>query len=123
MIIPGEGSLDENAKRGTRDKRTTRLLDCGDATVNDPESILYQHTVFCQTGLPYRNPGDDVRQWERVNGAIGLQVNAGSAWHPGEGRFVRTSEYAIMSARPDVGVFEKFSANAEVSVAERGRTL
>jgi hypothetical protein len=21
-------------------------------------SILYQHTVFCQTGLPYRNPGD-----------------------------------------------------------------
>ena len=22
-----------------------------------PDSILYQHTVFCQTGLPYRDPG------------------------------------------------------------------
>lgn len=87
-ILGGGDSLDENQKRGTRDKRVMRLLDCGDATANDPDSILYQHTVFCQTGLPYRNPGDDVRQWERVNGAIGLQVNAGSAWHPGKGRFV-----------------------------------
>ena len=26
---------------------------------DDPDSILYQHTVFCQTGLPYRDPGKD----------------------------------------------------------------
>jgi hypothetical protein len=26
-----------------------------------PDSILYQHTVFCQTGLPYRDPGHDAR--------------------------------------------------------------
>ena len=25
---------------------------------DDPDAILFQHTVFCQTGLPYRNPGD-----------------------------------------------------------------
>ena len=24
---------------------------------DDPDAILFQHTVFCQTGLPYRNPG------------------------------------------------------------------
>ena len=27
----------------------------------DDQSILYQHTVLCQTCLPYRDPGDDVR--------------------------------------------------------------
>ena len=25
---------------------------------DDPDAILFQHTVFCQTGLPYRNPGE-----------------------------------------------------------------
>ena len=29
---------------------------------HDPE-ICFQHSVLCQTGLPYRDPGDDVRQW------------------------------------------------------------
>ena len=32
---------------------------------DDPDAILFQHTVFCQTGLPYRNPGRAVRIWER----------------------------------------------------------
>jgi hypothetical protein len=72
----------------TRARRMGRLLDHGDATDSDPESILYQHTVFCQTGLPYRNPGDDVRRWERRNGQVGLQINAGESWNPDEGRFV-----------------------------------
>ncbi len=45
--------------------------------------------MFCQTGLPYRNPGDDVRLWERSNGQVGLQVIAGSAWHPERGQFVQ----------------------------------
>ena len=26
---------------------------------DDPDAILFQHTVFCQTGLPYRNPGTE----------------------------------------------------------------
>lgn len=83
MINPGEGSsLDENPKRGTRDKRIARLLDAGDATANDPDPILYQHTVFCQTGLPYRNPGDGVREWQRTNGAATLKIIAGEAMHP-----------------------------------------
>ena len=28
---------------------------------DDPESPLFQHTVFCQTGLPYRDPGEATR--------------------------------------------------------------
>jgi hypothetical protein len=69
----------------TRARRMGRLLDHGDATDSDPESILYQHTVFCQTGLPYRNPGNDVRVWNQVNGGVHLRVMAGAAMHPEHG--------------------------------------
>src|SRR4051812_38148322 len=36
------------------------------------ERVVYQHTVLCQTVLPYRNPGDAVREWEREQGAVAL---------------------------------------------------
>ena len=55
---------------------------------DDPDAILFQHTVFCQTGLPYRNPGDDVRIWERMNGHVHLKVLAGDAMHPQKGQLV-----------------------------------
>jgi hypothetical protein len=55
---------------------------------DDPNAILFQHTVFCQTGLPYRNPGQAVRLWQRSQGAANLEVEAGRAFHPGEGCFV-----------------------------------
>jgi hypothetical protein len=44
--------------------------------------LAYQHTVFCQTGLPYRNPGDDVRVWQRSQGAAFLEIEAGRIYHP-----------------------------------------
>ena len=47
-----------------------------------PEEISYQHTVFCQTSLPYRNPGKEVRIWERRQGNVGLRVEAGAAQLP-----------------------------------------
>jgi hypothetical protein len=53
-----------------------------------PEAILYQHTVFCQTGLPYRDPGKGPRLWQRSQGAAHLEVEAGRAFHPDEGTFV-----------------------------------
>lgn len=56
---------------------------------DNPETILYQHTVFCQTGLPYRDPGPDRRDWERVNGNIRLRIEAGSALHPETGEWVQ----------------------------------
>jgi hypothetical protein len=45
-------------------------------------SILYQHSALCQTFLPYRDPGDTARSWERVNGNVHLEVLAGKALHP-----------------------------------------
>lgn len=56
---------------------------------NDPGSTNFQHTVFCQTGLPYRNPGDNVLEWDRLNGTAHLNVVAGKAMDPTKGRLVQ----------------------------------
>lgn len=56
---------------------------------DDPESILYQHSILCQTGLPYRNPGEDQREWERRNGDVQLKVVAGEAIHPETGEWMK----------------------------------
>ena len=86
----GRASLmDETPTRSTREERLTRLLDAGDLIHGEePGPVLYAHTVLCQTGLPYRNPGD-VREWERANGAARLKVLAGEAMHPETGEFVK----------------------------------
>jgi hypothetical protein len=52
------------------------------------EAILYQHSVLCQTCLPFRDPGDDVRKWERANGLVNLLLAAGQAFHPDTRRFI-----------------------------------
>jgi hypothetical protein len=68
-----------------------RLIDGAVLPVGSPEpprDILYQHTVLCQTCLPFRDPGDEIRTWERLNGLVHLEVNAGKAMHPEQGRLV-----------------------------------
>jgi len=67
-----------------------RLIDTAALNVEQPDlqTILYQHTVFCQTSLPYRNPGDEARTWDRINGDVHLKVLAGEAMHPDKGRLV-----------------------------------
>jgi hypothetical protein len=52
-----------------------------------PDDLLYQHTLLCQTVLPYRDPGPDVRVWEREQGKISLLLEAGRAKDP-HGRYV-----------------------------------
>ena len=53
----------------------------------DPDGIAlaFIHTVLCQTYLPYRDPGRDVREWVRTNGGISLMVQAGAAQRPDRG--------------------------------------
>jgi hypothetical protein len=55
---------------------------------DEPQSLLFQHTVLCQTCLPFRNPGDEARTWERLNGNVHLKVLAGEAMHPEKCRLV-----------------------------------
>ena len=59
--------------------------------LDPPEQISYQHTVLCQTSLPYRNPGVDVRKWECRQGDVHLRVDAGSALNP------KTDEYVDLA--------------------------
>lgn len=47
-----------------------------------PDDIYYQHSVLCQTVLPYRDPGDDVKTWKRVNGNAFLGIQATEAFNP-----------------------------------------
>src|SRR5713226_7554914 len=44
--------------------------------------ICFQHSVLCQTGLPYRNPGDSVRAWQRTQGGAMLVIQAGQVLQP-----------------------------------------
>jgi hypothetical protein len=46
------------------------------------DSIVYQHSVLCQTCIPYRDPGEAVKIWERKNGFIRLEVIAGRVLDP-----------------------------------------
>ena len=56
---------------------------------NPPDRIDFLHTVQCQCGIPYRNPGDEVREWDRRQGTAMLRIEAGSAIDPRTGEFTR----------------------------------
>src|ERR1700738_4371668 len=47
--------------------------------------ICFQHSVLCQTGLPYRDPGKDIRHWQRTQGNAMLVVQAGEVLQPQSG--------------------------------------
>lgn len=55
---------------------------------SDDLAKVWSHAVFCQLALPYRDPGDAVREWERKNGNITVKVLAGEAMHPETEQFV-----------------------------------
>jgi hypothetical protein len=62
------------------DRRLIEPIETGQD--NDDPRLAFQHTVFCQTSWPYRDPGDDVRLWQREQGMITLQVQAGHVANP-----------------------------------------
>ena len=76
--------------KASRSRFRERLVDAAVLldSPNDPLSVLYQHSVLCQTCLPFRDPGDAERTWERVNGSVRLKVLAGEAMDPARGDFV-----------------------------------
>lgn len=61
-----------------------RLFDTAVEMMGEPwdSKPSYLHSVFCQTSLPYRNPGDDVRVWNKTNGNVFLSIEAGRAMSP-----------------------------------------
>lgn len=57
-----------------------------DIQENPIEAIAYQHTVFCQTSLPYKSV--DARVWERKQGAVFLRVEAGAVRKPNDTKYI-----------------------------------
>ena len=68
-------------KATTMSRVHRRLIEPIETEQDNEQRLSFQHTVFCQIGLPYRNPGDDVRLWQREQGAVSLRVEAGAARH------------------------------------------
>jgi len=54
-----------------------------------PSQIVYQHSVLCQTAIPYRDPGPDVRVWDRKQGIVSLRISAGEAKNPKDEEWVQ----------------------------------
>lgn len=54
----------------------------------DTRNIVFQHTVLCQTVMPYRDPGSQTRAWSRSQGGICLEIEAGKAFDRRAGGFV-----------------------------------
>ncbi|MCY4460079.1 MAG: replication protein RepA [Albidovulum sp.] len=66
---------------------TDRLIRSGaEISLDDPDAITYQHTVLCQTAMPYRAMRE--RTWDRRNGRVRLRVVAGEALDPRTDEFV-----------------------------------
>ena len=77
------------AGMGMKPLSPTQLRVIEAAATTDPQTILYQHTVFCQAGLPYRDPGKDVHRWEVNNGNISLLVTAKDVRDPRTEKWVK----------------------------------
>jgi hypothetical protein len=69
----------KNTPIKNRIQQTAMDLIIHPGTVKD---AIFQHSVLCQTFLPYRNPGDDVTTWEQRQGNVSLAVQAMKAFDP-----------------------------------------
>jgi hypothetical protein len=86
LFVPTAESLPK-IKPLSRVKR--RLIESAVAIdADDPDCIVYQHTVLCQTCLPYSDPGPAVRRWQRSQGSARLEIEAGRALDPVSEEFV-----------------------------------
>jgi hypothetical protein len=56
-----------------------------------PERIDFLHSVQCQCGIPCRNPGEGVREWDRKQGGAVLRIEAGAAMKDQLGRLAAST--------------------------------
>ena len=106
---------------------------------DDPDAILFQHTVFCQTGLPYRNPGPRVYEWERAQGRTSLLIEAGRARDPKTGKWLKLglpfgpkprlilvylNAEALRSGSPEIEVDQSLTAFVKrIALDPKGRNM
>ncbi len=63
------------------------LRSAADIALDNPQEILFQHTILCQAGLPYRKQ-KELRRWQRQNGRASLEIEAGRAFHPLKKKYI-----------------------------------
>src|SRR3954471_5058615 len=74
----------------TLSRKQQQLLDTSvSIRQTPPDRIDFLHSIQCQCGIPYKNPGDGVLEWDRRQGNASLRIEAGSAIDPRTGDFVR----------------------------------
>lgn len=71
-------------KANTLSRVHRRLIEPLETDQENEVRLAFQHTVFCQAGLPYRNPGDDLRLWQRRQGSVTLEIQAGRVLTPAQ---------------------------------------
>ena len=81
-IVADLPAVRRTKKANTLSRVHHRLIEPLETDQDNETRVSFQHTVFCQTGLPYRDPGDDVRLWQRAQGAAFLEVQAGRLFDP-----------------------------------------
>lgn len=71
-------------------RHQTKLVEASAAILSSaPDKLDFLHSVQCQCSLPYRNPGEGVREWDRSQGTATLRIEAGAALDPRTGEFVK----------------------------------
>jgi hypothetical protein len=116
-----------------------RLIDTAGLLAETTDEITYQHSILCQTSLPYRDPGPDVRRWSRQQGGALLEIDAGRAIHPELGEFVdvplpygpkarlillHLNAEAIRTKSPRVDVGDSLTAFVQrIGVDPKGRNI
>jgi hypothetical protein len=104
-----------------------------------PGRVDFLHSVLAQCGLPHRNPGEEVRQWQRRQGNVTLMIEAGQALDPRSGDFVRLglpygekprlvmihlSSEAVRTASPVIEVEDSLTAFVRsLGLPTDGRTI
>lgn len=106
----------------------------------DSDGVGYMHSVLCQTSLPYRNPGDTVREWERRQGGASLKLLAGEAMHPKTGEWHKIglpygpktrlvlcyiNTQAILTQKPEIEIGDSLTdfVTHELKLANKGQNM
>lgn len=77
-------SLEDFSRTELRAHKSAFNLILNPAEITD---AIFQHSVLCQTFLPYRNPGNDITIWSHKQGNVNLAIQTNKILNP------RTEEY------------------------------
>ncbi len=131
--------MGEGEKAGKLTPAQKRVLEAGAAIRADPGPMDFLHSVLAQTGLPYRDPGHELRFWDRRQGNALLAIEAGRIVDPRTGAFrpvglpwgekarlvlIHLTGEALRTASPVVEVEDSLTAFVrELGLPTSGRSI